>query len=192
VDILTYVTLKISAYPMNRIIGSGTTLDTARFRFLLSQHCRVDPRNVHAYIIGEHGDSEVPVWSQVNIAGVHLKEYCPVCEENCSTKEREEIFQEVKNAAYEIINRKGFTNFAISLALVRIVSSILRDENSVLTVSSLIDDYYGIKDVCLSIPAILNKNGIMKHIHINLDETERNRLRNSAESLKGLIEDLGM
>lgn len=192
VDILTYVAFKISGYPMNRVIGSGTTLDTARFRFLLSRHCRVDPRNVHAYIIGEHGDSEVPVWSQVNIAGMPFKDYCPGCRRGCSTEEREEIFQQVKNAAYEIINRKGHTNFAISLALVRIVSSILRDENSVLTVSSLIDDYYGIKDVCLSIPVILNLNGISKHIYINLNETESHRLRVSAESLKGIIERLGI
>jgi L-lactate dehydrogenase len=190
VDILTYVALKISGYPMNRVIGSGTTLDTARFRFLLSQHCGVDPRNVHAYIIGEHGDSEVPVWSQVNIAGVPLKDYCPGCEGDCSTEEREEIFHQVKNAAYEIIKLKGYTNFAISLALVRIVSSILRDENSVLTVSSLIDDFYGIKDVCLSIPIILNLNGISRHIHINLNDTEIHRLRDSAESLKGHIERL--
>lgn len=188
VDILTYAALKISGYPMNRVIGSGTTLDTARFRFLLSRHCRVDPRNVHAYIIGEYGDSEVPVWSQINIAGVPLKDYCPVCERGCSTEEREEIFQQVKNAAYEIINRKGYTNFAVALTLVRIVSSILRDENSVLTASSLLDDYYGIKGICLSIPAILNMNGIFKHIPINLDEQERHRLRASAESLKGIIE----
>lgn len=122
VDILTYVTLKVSNYPMNRVIGSGTTLDTARFRYLLSRHCQVAPRNVHAYIIGEHGDSEVPVWSQANIAGLALKNHCPVCERNCSSKERDEIFDQVKNAAYEIINRKGYTNFAIALAVVRIVS----------------------------------------------------------------------
>ncbi|MFZ7112910.1 MAG: L-lactate dehydrogenase [Desulfatiglandales bacterium] len=190
VDILTHVALKISGYPMNRILGSGTCLDSARFRFLLSRHCQVDPRNVHAYIIGEHGDSEVPVWSQVNIAGVPLEDYCPVCKRGCSTEEREEIFKQVKNAAYEIIDRKGYTNFAISLALVRIVSAMLRDENSVLTISSLIDDYYDIKDVCLSIPVILNKNGVFKNIYINLDEIERHRLRVSAESLKGFIENL--
>jgi L-lactate dehydrogenase len=190
VDILTYVALKISGFPMNRVIGSGTALDTARFRFLVSRHCRVDPRNVHAYVVGEHGDSEVPVWSRANIAGVPLEEYCPVCKRNCSKEEREELFEQVKHAAYEIINRKGYTNFAISLALVRIVSSILRDENSVLTVSSLIDDYYGIKDVCLSIPTILNLNGVSKHIRITLNETESQRLRASAESLKGIIDKL--
>lgn len=190
VDILTFVALRISGYPMNRIIGSGTSLDTARFRFLLSRHCQVDPRNVHAYIIGEHGDSEVPIWSQVNIAGVPLKDFCPICKRECSVEEREEIFKQVKNAAYEIINRKGYTNFAISLALVTIVSSILRDENSVLTVSSLIDNYYDIKNLCLSIPVILNKNGVFKHIYIDLDETERHRLRVSASTLKGITDKL--
>ena len=187
VDILTYVALKVSGYPMNRVIGSGTTLDTARFRFLLSRHCRVDPHNVHAYIIGEHGDSEVPVWSQANIAGLPLKEDCPACERNCSAKERDDIFGQVKNAAYEIINRKGYTNFAIALAVVRIVTSILRDENSVHTVSTLINNYYGISDVCLSIPTILNMHGIAKHINIDLDEEESCKLQASAEALKGII-----
>jgi len=187
VDILTYVALKVSNYPMNRVIGSGTTLDTARFKFLLSRHCRVDPHNVHAYIIGEHGDSEVPVWSQANIAGLPLKEDCPACERSCSAKERDEIFGQVKNAAYEIIDRKGYTNFAIALAVVRIVTSILRDENSVLTVSSLINNYYNISDVCLSIPTIINMNGISKHINIDLDEEESRKLQASAEALKGII-----
>lgn len=191
-DILTYVALRLSGYAMNRVFGSGTALDTARFKFLLSRHCRVDPRNVHAYIIGEHGDSEVPVWSQVNIAGVPFKEYCPICNGGCSEEDRQDIFQQVKTAAYQIINRKGYTDFAIALALVRIVSSILRDENSVLTVSSLIDEYYGIKHVCLSIPAIVNANGIFKQIPIRLDEAESFGLRASGELLKGIIDKLGI
>jgi L-lactate dehydrogenase len=145
---------------------------------------------VHAYIIGEHGDSEVPVWSQANIAGLALKKHCPACEKKCSSEEREEIFDQVRNAAYEIITRKGHTNFAIALAVQRIVGSILHDENSVLTVSSLIDNYYGISNVCLSIPTILNIKGISKHIAINLDETERHSLRNSAETLKKIIGEL--
>jgi L-lactate dehydrogenase len=187
VDILTYVALKLSNFSMQRVIGSGTSLDTARFKFLLSRHCQVDPRNVHAYIIGEHGDSEVPVWSQANIAGLPLKQYCPVCERSCLAEERDEIFSQVKNAAYEIINRKGYTNFAVALAVARIVTSILRDENSVLTVSTLINNYYDISDVCLSIPAILNINGISKHIKINLDKAERRKLQASADTLKNTI-----
>ena len=187
VDILTYVALKVSGYPMKRVIGSGTTLDTARFKFLLSRHCRVDPHNVHAYVIGEHGDSELPVWSQANIAGLPLKEDCSACEKNCAMAERDAIFEQVKNAAYEIINRKGYTNFAIALAVVRIITSILRDENSVLTVSTLINDYYDISDVCLSIPTILNMNGIARHIKIDLDEGEIHQLQDSAKALKKII-----
>lgn len=190
VDILTYVALKVSEYPMNRVIGSGTVLDTARFRYLISSHCEVDPRNVHAYIIGEHGDSEVPVWSQVNIGGVSFLQYCPVCGKQCVQDEREAIFDQVKNAAYEIIKRKGATNFAISLALVRIVGSILRGENSVLTVSTLVDGYYDIDDVCLSIPVILNRNGISKILKIGLDASEIKRLQASAAALKNVINDL--
>lgn len=190
VDVLAYVALKISEYPMNRVIGSGTVLDTARFRYLLSRHCEVDPRNVHAYIIGEHGDSEVPVWSQVNIGGVSFLQYCPVCGKQCVQDEREAIFDQVKNAAYEIIKRKGATNFAISLALVRIVGSILRGENSVLTVSTLLDGYYDIDDICLSIPVILNQNGISKILKIGLDASEIKRLQASAAVLKNVIKDL--
>lgn len=190
VDVLTYVALKVSSYPMNRVIGSGTSLDTARFRFLLSKHCEVDPRNVHAYIIGEHGDSEVPVWSQTNIAGVSLRQYCPVCARQCPENEREEIFSQVKNAGYEIIKRKGSTYFAIGLALVRIVGSILRDENSVLTVSTLVDSYYDVSDVCLSVPVILNRNGISKILKIELDESEVKKLHASAAVLKDVIKGL--
>jgi YHS domain-containing protein len=124
------------------------------------------------------------VWSQVNIEGVLLKDYCAVCQGGCSKREKGEIFQQVKNAAYEIIDRKGYTNFAVSLALVRIVSIILRDENSALTISPLIDDYYEIRDVCLSIPVILNMNGVFRHILIHLDETESRRLKASAETLR--------
>jgi L-lactate dehydrogenase len=190
VDILTYVALKLSEYPMNRVMGSGTTLDTARFRYLLSEHCRVDPRNVHAYIIGEHGDSEVAVWSRVSIGGIPFRDYCLVCEKQCSQSEREEIFTSVKNAAYEIIERKGYTNFAIALALVRVAGSILRNENSVLTVSSLVDNYYGISDVCLSVPVILNSNGVSKALKLDLDEPEAEKFQSSAKALKNVIKTL--
>ncbi len=190
VDILTYVALKLSEYPMNRVVGSGTVLDTARFRYLLSRHCDVDPRNVHAYIIGEHGDSEVPVWSQASIGGVSFLQHCAVCGKQCPQDEREEIFGQVKNAAYEIIKRKGATNFAIGLALVRIVGSILRDENSVLTVSTLVDGYYDIEGVCLSVPVILNRNGISRVLKIGLDDSEIKKFQASAAVLSSVIKEL--
>jgi len=190
VDVLTYVALKISEYPVNRVIGSGTVLDTARFRYLLSKHCRVDPRNVHAYVVGEHGDSEVPVWSRVNVGGVLFRHYCPDCGKQCSQDVKDEIFNQVKGAAYEIIQKKGATYYAISLALVRIVGSILRDENSVLTVSTLMDGYYDISDVCLSVPVILNRSGVSRTLKIALDESEIKRLQGSADVLKNVIKGL--
>ncbi len=191
VDVLTYAAIKISGLPMNRIIGSGTVLDTARFRYLLSRHCGVDSRNVHAYILGEHGDSEVPVWSKVDIGGVPLRNFCPSCGEVCPEEEMEGIFRQVKNAAYEIIQGKGATNFAIGLAMVRIAEAILRNENSILTVSTLIDGMYDIRDVCLSIPAVLNRSGVSKLINLDLDEDEEQKLNNSARVLKKAIKDIG-
>ena len=188
VDILTYVTLKISGLPTNQVMGSGTTLDSSRFRFLISEHCGVDARNVHAYIIGEHGDTELPVWSHANIAGMVLSQYCSVCGRGCEFKEElGKIFEEVKNAAYRIIEYKGATYYAIALALVRIAGAILRDENSVLPVSSLINDYYGASDVCLSLPSIVNKTGIVKVLPLELSGEEQEQFKHSAQTLKDII-----
>ncbi len=192
-DILTYVTLKVSGFPASRVIGSGTVLDSSRFRYLISEHCHVDPRNVHAYIIGEHGDSELPVWSNANIGGMVLSKYCPICNSHCDYKnELMSLFEEVKNAAYKIIESKGATYYAIALALVKIVSAILRDENSVLPVSTLINDYYGINDVCLSIPSIVNGQGAAKFLRLDLSALEQEQLKKSAETLKGVIKTLGI
>ena len=187
-DILTYITLKISGYAGSKVIGSGTVLDTSRFRYLISEHCHLDPRNVHAYIIGEHGDTELPVWSHANIGGMVLAKYCPICGEHCDyKKELGKIFEEVKNAAYRIIEAKGATYYAIGLALVRIVEAILRDESSVLPVSGLINDYYGVNDVCLSIPCIVNRNGREKILKLELSELEQKQLSYSAKTLKDII-----
>jgi len=191
VDVLTYITLKISGLPSNRVIGSGTVLDSSRLRFLIGKHCNVDARNVHAYIVGEHGDTELPVWSHANIAGMVLKEYCPLCNNKCDyNKELDSIFSQVKNAAYEIINTKGATYYAIALALVRIVEAIIRDENSVLPVSTLIEDYYGINDICLSIPSIVNKTGVKNFLRLKLSDQEQAQLKNSADSLKGVLKSI--
>jgi len=190
VDILTYVTLKVSGFPASKVIGSGTVLDTSRFRYLLSKHCKVDPRNVHAYIIGEHGDTELPVWSNADIGGMKIEKYCPTCKNynHCEQKkELEKIFDEVKNSAYKIIELKGATYYAIGLALVRITEAILRDENSVLPVSTLINNYYGINDVCLSLPSILNKDGVDQFLKIDLSNEEQDKLKQSAETLKKIL-----
>ena len=191
VDVLTYVTCKISGFNPNRVIGSGTALDSSRFKYLLSEHCQVDARNVHAYIIGEHGDTELPVWSHANIAGMRISEYCPICN-RCKIKmnyrkELDKIFSSVKDSAYKIIEAKGSTYYAIGLALVRIVEAILRDENSVIPVSTLINDYYGINDVCLSIPCIINRNGVGKKLLLTLAEDEQKMLKKSASALKEVL-----
>ncbi|HEY8345122.1 MAG TPA: L-lactate dehydrogenase [Bacillota bacterium] len=192
VDIMTYVTYKLSGLPKQKVIGSGTVLDTARFRYLLSEHCRIDPSNVHGYILGEHGDSELPVWSLANIAGLRFSEYCPVCGKNCGPLKKEEIFQEVKNAAYRIIKGKGATYYAIGLALVNITESILRNEFSVLTVSTYLEGEYGLEDVCLSLPTVVARSGAQKIITLTLDEKEEAMLKHSAAVLKKVIAELDL
>jgi L-lactate dehydrogenase len=192
VDIMTYITWKLSGYEQSRVIGSGTVLDSSRFRFLLSQHCQVDPSNVHAYIIGEHGDTEVPVWSLANIAGLRFTDFCPVCGKNCGPLPKDEIFNEVKNSAYRIIKGKGATYYAIGLALVEIVESILRNEYSVLTVSSLLQGEYGLSDVCLSLPTIVSRKGIAKKILLELAPEEEAGLRHSAQTLKEILGQIGL
>jgi L-lactate dehydrogenase len=191
VDILAYITLKLSGLPSTKVMGSGTVLDSSRFRYLISEHCHVDPRNVHAYIIGEHGDTELAVWSRANIGGIPLAKYCPVCLKRCNyDKELKGIFEEVRSAAYKIIETKGATYYAIALALVRIVGAILRDEDSILPVSSLINNYYGISDVCLSIPSLVNRNGVVKFLRLELSSREQGQLRHSAKTLKEIIDNI--
>ncbi len=187
VDILSYVSWKLSGLPSSRVIGSGTILDTARFRAMLSHHIGVDARSVHAYIIGEHGDSEVPVWSLANIAGMNLQDYC---RENCQKYDPrlfERIFEDTRNAAYEIIQRKGATYYAIGSGLVRIVEAILRGQDTVLSVSTLINEYYGINDVYLSIPCVIGQAGIKQPMHLILNEAEQAGIKNSARVLHEIL-----
>lgn len=192
VDVLTYASIKFSGLPAKRVFGSGTILDTARFRYLLSQKFDVDPRSVHAFIIGEHGDSEVPVWSLANIAGMRLEDYCKENRMNCSGEELEEIFRKTRDAAYHIIERKGATFYAIGTGLVRIVEAILRDQNTVLSVSSLINDYYGISEICYSLPTVIDRGGVEHVIRLNLSDTEQEDMRKSAQVLQTTILQLGL
>jgi L-lactate dehydrogenase len=186
VDILTYVTQKISGFPTNMVIGSGTVLDTSRFRYLLSEHTNIDTRNIHGYILGEHGDSEVAAWSLTNIAGMSMNEYCKYCA-RCAGDTKHEIFENVKNSAYEIIEKKGATYYAVALAVKRIVECILRNENSILTVSSLINGTYGINDVCLSLPTIVNKKGVNSVIEVPLNDNELKAVKKSADTIKEVL-----
>jgi L-lactate dehydrogenase len=185
VDILTQVAIKHSGWPKTRIIGSGTVLDSSRFRYLLSKHCDVDVSNVHAYILGEHGDSEFPAWSMTHVGGIPIDEYCPQCA-TCGNweLEREEIARQVKESAYHIINYKGATYYAIGMALVRITAAILQDQHSILTVSTLLDGEYGLRDVCLSVPVMLGKDGVKRIIEARLPAEEQSLLEKSAEVLR--------
>ena len=184
VDVLTYTSLKLSGHPWQRVIGSGTILDTARFRHLLSRHFKVDPRSVHAYIIGEHGDSEVPVWSLANIAGMRLPDFCRAHNLAYDTAAMDEIFRQTRDAAQQIISRKGATYYAVAAGLMRIVEAIVRNQRTVLSVSSLVHDYYDMEDVCLSLPAVVCRRGIEWVLRLNLSEEEADALRHSAQVLK--------
>jgi L-lactate dehydrogenase len=193
VDILTYVTLKLSGFPSNRVIGSGTVLDTARLKYMISNYSKVDPNNIHAYIIGEHGDTELPVWSNATIGGMDIETYCSEYAQQGNAKnELKEIFQKVKNSAYEIIKLKGATNYSIALSLVKITRAIIRNENSILPVSTLIADYYGISDVCISIPAIVNLNGVEQYVKIDLSDEEQELFKHSADTLKKFIKSIDL
>jgi L-lactate dehydrogenase len=190
VDILSQVSLKLSGLPDNKVIGSGTILDTARFRHLLSQHFNLDARSVHAYIIGEHGDSEVPVWSMANVAGMPIEDFCKASGCGCSQVARDQIFQQTRDAAYQIIERKGATFYAIGTGLVRIVESILRDQNTVLSISTHLKGQYGIQDVFLSLPCVVNHNGIDRIIQLPLSKVEEEALQGSARALQKVFRDL--
>jgi L-lactate dehydrogenase len=192
VDIMTYVSLKLSGLPTSSVIGSGTVLDTARFRYLLAEKFQLDPRSLHAYIIGEHGDSEVPVWSKVNISGMQLFNEDSDGEKLVDADTIKPIFEQVKNAAYEVIQRKGATSYAIGLGVTQIVQSILRNQNRLLTVSSLIQGFEGIDDVCLSLPAVVNRQGVSRTLNLMLTATEKEQLQNSARVLRQTIEKLDL
>jgi L-lactate dehydrogenase len=184
VDVLSYLTWRISGLPAARVIGSGTILDTGRFRSLLAEHYGVDPRSVHAYILGEHGDSEVPIWSAANIAGMALADFAVANGVGHEPAELRRIFESTRDAAYEIIERKGATFYAVAAGLVRIVEAILRDQSTVLSVSSLISDYYGIDDVYLSVPTVVGRTGIERTLRLGLSAEEASGLRRSAELLR--------
>jgi len=192
VDVLTYATLKFSGLPNQRVIGSGTVLDSARFRYLLSERFRVDPHNVHAYVLGEHGDSEVAAWSMTHIAGMHIGEYCVVCGERFGEAEKTRLVDAVRDSAYHIIGGKGATNYAVGLALTKIVTSIIRDESSVLTVSTLLTGEFGIENVCLGAPAVVDSAGAGRILSADLDEGESAALHSSADLIKSVLHEVGL
>lgn len=195
VDVLSYVAFKISGKPSSEVIGSGTVLDSSRFRMELAKHCAIDPHNIHAYILGEHGDSEFPVWSKAMIGGMLFADYCPLCaHKNGCDHERvlDRIFTDVRDSAYKIIELKGETSYGIGLAASRITQAILRDENAILPVSSLVNGYFGIQDVYLSLPAVVNREGVREILRIGLNEDEERQFRASADAVKKVIKETGI
>jgi L-lactate dehydrogenase len=190
VDVLSYRSWKLSGLPSSRVFGAGTILDTARFRALLSDHFAVDPRSVHAFIAGEHGDSEVPIWSSANIAGMHLEAFCKANGLTYDSSEMDAIFARTRDAAYEIIARKGATYYAVGAGLLRIVEAIIRGQRTVLSVSSLVDDYHGISDVYLSLPCVVTRDGIERVLRLDLSASEADGLRRSAGVLRAMIDEL--
>lgn len=192
VDVMTYAACRLSGLPSKRVLGSGTILDTARFRFLLSQHFGVEPRSVHAFIIGEHGDSEVPVWSLANIAGMRLPDFCAARGIPYDQAAMDEIFRQTRGAGYNVIARKGATFYAIAAGLAEIVEAILRDQSTVMSVSTLFENYCGLNDVCLSMPVALNHGGVEWVLPMNLDRQEAEALCRSAGILKATIAELGL
>ena len=189
VDILTTVAVKLSGYPEHRVIGSGTVLDTARLKYAIGQHLNVDSRSVHAFIIGEHGDSEIAAWSSANISGVPLVKFCEMRGHYNHDEATEEIGEKVKNSAYEIISRKKATYYGIAMSVKRICEAIVRDEKSILPISSMMHGEYGIKDVALSMPVIIGKNGAENHIPLQLSPEETKKLQDSANILKNILKE---
>lgn len=188
VDILTYAALKISGYPKERVLGSGTVLDSARFRYLLSEHLNVDSRSVHAYIIGEHGDSELAVWSSANVSSIGINDFCELRGHYEHDEAMDRIYRTVRDSAYEIIERKGATYYGVAMAVSRIAESIIRNEHSVLPVSSLMEGEYGLTDLCISVPTIVSAKGAEQVLEIPLSQEEKEKLQKSAAELKKVLD----
>ncbi|MBO5059418.1 MAG: L-lactate dehydrogenase [Clostridia bacterium] len=191
VDILTYVTYKLSGLPKNQVLGSGTVLDTSRLKYMISQKTGVDARNCHTYIIGEHGDSEVAAWSVTNIGGMTMNEFCKHTGK-CNLNDLDTMYNEVKNSAYEIIRKKGATYYAIAVAVARICECIAGDENSILTVSGIFEGEYDIRDVALSVPTMVGGNGVERIFEVPFSKEEMKGLRDSAATLSELLREIGM
>lgn len=188
VDILTTVAIKLSGLPENKVLGSGTVLDTARLKYQLGEHLNVDSRSVHAFIIGEHGDSEIAAWSSANVSGIPLHNFCEMRGHFNHDEAMERIANDVKNSAYEIISKKHATYYGIAMSVKRICEAIVRDEKSIMPISSMMHGEYGIEGIALSMPAIVGKDGVECHVPIQLDEDEIKNLQKSAKTLKDVLD----
>ena len=187
VDILTYATWKYSNFPANKVIGTGTTLDSSRFKKEIANLIGIDPRSVEAFIMGEHGDSEFAVWSHTNVGGMPLYEWVKIHSET-DEKELLDTFEKVKNAAYEIIDKKGATFYGIGMALARIVEAIINDQNSVFSTSSYLEGEYGLDDIFIGVPSVIGKDGVKWVLEVPLTDTENERMQESVKTLKEIID----
>lgn len=193
VDIMTYTALKLSGLPSNQVFGSGTVLDTARLKYLLGEHLGVDARSVHAFILGEHGDSEIAAFSSANVSGIELKKFCAsTCKTNNHDEAMKEIAEDVKLSAYEIIKKKGATYYGIAMSVRRICEAIILDQKSILPISCLQSGKNGIENVALSMPMIVGKHGAERSVEISLNEEERQAIKSSADMLKEIIKTLDL
>ena len=192
VDILTYCTIKLSGFPSNRVLGSGTVLDTARLKYLLGQRLCVDSRSVHAFIIGEHGDSELAVWSGANVAGIPINDFCELRGHYQHQESMERIYKTVRDSAYDIIQKKGATYYGVAMAVARIAESIVMNENAVLPVTSLMEGEYGLEGLCISVPTIVSQKGAEKVLEIPLSDEEKEKLLSSAKELKEVLDGLDL
>ena len=188
VDILTYAAVKLSGYPESRVLGTGTVLDTARLKYLLGEHLQVDSRSVHAFIVGEHGDSEIVAWSSANVSGVPLHDFCEMRGYFNHEEAMQSLAEGVKNSAYEIIEKKNATYYGIAMSVRRVCEAIVRDEKTILPVSGMHHGEYGVHDVALSLPSIVGKDGIETTVPIQLSGFEIAGLRKSADTLREVIE----
>ena len=192
VDILTYTAVKLSGLPENRVIGSGTVLDTARLKYALGEHLEVDSRSVHSFIIGEHGDSEIVAWSSTNVSGIPVNDFCELRGHFNHEEAMHRIADDVKNSAYDIIEKKGATYYGIAMSVKRICECIMRDEKSILPISSMMHGEYGISDICLSMPTVVGREGVETRVPIQLNEHEESALSASAEQLSKVAAQLDL
>lgn len=192
VDILTWVTLKLSGFKENHVFGSGTVLDSGRLKYVIGKRLSVDPRNVHSFIIGEHGDSEVTAWSSVNISGIPINQFCEMRGYETDEENKSELSDMVKNSAYEIIDRKGATYYGIAMSIRRICESIVRDEKSILTVSSMQHNYYGANDIYIGMPSVVGSDGVEQVICLDLNGSEADLLKKSIGALNNVINSINI
>lgn len=192
VDILTYTAMKLSGLPEHRVIGSGTVLDTARFKYQLGEHLQVDPRSIHAFIIGEHGDSEIAAWSSANVSGIPIHDICEMRGFYNHEDAMKEIAETVKNSAYEIIAKKKATYYGVAMSVRRICEALVRNEKSILPVSTMLHGQYGIEDVVLSMPAIVGSDGVETTVPIDLSPEEQEKLKESANALAEIAKKLDL